>query len=109
LSLVAPVWARPGRKLYRVLVEGSGVTVPVRESTDFIRGFFSTRVVAAVSPEEAARLAFEAVITEWRNSGFQAAGSVSGTPTLVVSELHCLSSRVCFRPPRGFSLYTQLG
>lgn len=91
------------------MVEGTGVKIPVPESSDFIRGFFSTRVVAATSPQQATSLAFEAVRNEWRFSGHEATDFSSAQPTLAVSELTQLRSRVYLRAPRGFTLYTQLG
>jgi hypothetical protein len=98
-----PVWARGSAELHRVRLHGTGFRLPFEGAKFPARGFFTTRIVAASSTEEARAAARRAVQDEWRRSGFETASGAM--PSMSVDEHRVLVNRWIWRPPRGFIFY----
>jgi hypothetical protein len=100
MALPRPVFALPGRTLYRVLVCGRGISLPV-EGDAPICGFFVSVFVAARSADEAERDALTRVRARWQRYADRATGELE----LSVEESEALAVRFVLRPVPGFVFF----
>ena len=72
---------------FKVMLHGEGVEVPDVGGGPPIVGFYTTRLVRAVSPEEAKKKAAALVVADW-SSGEYATSNRAGVPRLTVESVH---------------------
>ncbi len=91
---------------FRVSFQGKGIRLPFDDGDPAI-GFFTTRVVQANSPEDAADVARRVVLAEWRDGGAYAAVNTGEIPRLSVESVVGLGLvRGLFgRKPAGYTFY----
>ncbi len=100
-TLPRPVFALGSKHLYRVMIHGSGFTLPVNLSNP-ATGFFTARFVAARNRHDAERIALDRVASEW-NSYRDAAGDA----TLSVDGSEALAEHFRLRSGIGFTFYSE--
>jgi hypothetical protein len=98
-----PVLAIGAQQLYRVLIHGSGFSLPLRDGGERIVGFFTTRFVAAANVRDAEIKARSSVLREWKRRGYEA--SAGSSPILELEELEVIHSRFRFRSGAGFTFF----
>jgi hypothetical protein len=98
-----PVLAIGAQQLYRVLIHGSGFSLPLRGGGEPIVGFFTTRFVAAANVRDAEIKARSSVLTEWKRRGYEA--SAGASPILELEDLEVVHSRFRLRSGAGFTFF----
>ena len=98
-----PVLAIGAQQLHRVLIHGSGFSLPHRHSSEPIVGFFTTRFVAAANVRDAEIKSRASVLREWKRRGYEA--SAGASPILELEDLEVMHSRFRFRSGAGFSFF----
>jgi hypothetical protein len=98
-----PVLATGAQQLYRVLLHGSGFSLPLRDGGEPIVGFFTTRFVAATNVRDAEIKARSSVLREWKRRGYE--GCAGSSPILELEDLEILHSRFRLRSGAGFTFY----
>ena len=98
-----PVLAIGTQQLYRVVIHGTGFSLPLDGRDESIIGFFTTRFVAAVNVRDAEIKACASVSTEWKQCGHEACAECS--PLLELEELELVHGRFRLRSGAGFAFY----
>ena len=104
-SYPRPALALGARRLFLVMVKGSGFSVPAAGGGPPIQFFLTIRIVSAHDPDEADRLARERVASDWWTTS--AVGRLAG-PALVLQATHIelLTARFRLRSTFAFVLLT---
>jgi hypothetical protein len=98
-----PVFVIGAQQLYRVLIHGSGFSLPLSDDSETISDFFTTRFVAAANVRDAETKARSSVLREWKRRGYEArAGS---SPVLELEDLAMVHSRFRLRSGAGFTFF----
>lgn len=98
-----PVVAIGAKQLYRVMIHGSGFSLPPLADAPPIVGFVTTRFVAAANVRDAEAMARSSVLTEWKRRGYEALAG--GSPTLGIEHLELVYSRFRVRSGAGFTFF----
>jgi hypothetical protein len=98
-----PVFAFGTKQLYRVMIHGSGINLPIGSDSK-ASGFYTTRFVAASSKADAGQIAMSRVEVEWTNRGYRDLG---GNVTLETDQVDPLIDRFMLRSAMGFTFYTE--
>ncbi len=100
-----PVLALGARRLFLLMVKGSGFSVPAAGGGPPIQFFLTVRIVSAHDLDEADRLARERVASDWWTTS--AVGRLAG-PAIVLQATHIerLSARFRLRSSFAFVLLT---
>ena len=77
---------------FRVMLSGTGISLPCEEGSAPIVGFYTTRDVYASSIEQAVRKATDLVLKHWLPGGNYAAANEGAVPTITLDK----SLRVSF-------------
>ena len=102
-TIPRPVFALGGKQLYRVMIHGSGINLPI--GTDYkASGFYTTRLVAASSKADAGQIAMNRVEIEWTNRGYRHFG---GNAALEIDHIDPLIDRFMLRSGMGFTFYPE--
>ena len=101
LSLSLPVFAWPGRQLFRVVLHGSGFVLPVDGRPSSV-GFYITYFVAGRDVRSAERKAAERLNERWANVYDEAAGEL----IVETEEVERLDDRFMWRSRSGFVFYS---
>jgi len=101
--LPLPVVAFGADTLFLVSIEGSAFALTIGETTKPVVGFFTHRIVAARTEDDAQHKAFDNVCQQWRRRGYE--GLAQKRPTLIVNEIERLPGRFRLRSGAGFSFH----
>jgi hypothetical protein len=99
-KLAVPAFAFPGRTLYRVVVHGHGIQLPVEDAEPII-GFYHTQFVAAQTVRDAEVIALRRTRDRWE-SFYPAA---SGELKLEIEVIGPARGRFRWRSRLGFGFY----
>lgn len=100
-SLPTPVLALGRSRLFRVHLEGTGISLEYGGAYP-ISGFHVVRVVKALDPTGAARRSIELVADEWDTFGWRQLG---GDVRLEVKSVQAVEGRWRWRSGSGFTFY----
>jgi len=101
--LPRPALALGAKSLYLVSLEGSDFSLNIGETTRPVVGFFTHRIVAAETEDEAKLMACAAVCEQWRDRGYEYLALK--LPGLVVNEIERLDGWVRLRSGAGFTFH----
>ena len=98
----------PPMPYFKVRLSGVGISLPFKDGSDPVIGFFTTRMVRAPSVEQAHAMSEEIVLSEWRPGGPYFEGNSGSLPSLAVEESWQVSllTGIFGRKPRGYSFYS---
>jgi hypothetical protein len=98
-----PVFVVGSQQLYRVLIHGSGFSLPLSDGGEPISGFFTTRFVAASNVRDAEIKARSSVLREWKRGGYEARADSS--PILELEDVEIVHARFRLRSGAGFTFF----
>jgi hypothetical protein len=90
---------------FKVVLSGRGISLPFEGSPDPAVGFFTTRWVTARDTAEAASVAIERVISEWRPAGVYDAGGIPDVAGETVNALGWWAGLFARKPGAGYTFY----
>lgn len=92
---------------FSVLIEGSGIDVPIADPDTAAAGFFASRVVFAENAAQAGRRAVEVIAADWEPQTDHGRVNRGARPTLVVDSTRALSWWRGFlrRNRRGYTFF----
>lgn len=93
---------------FRVMLSGTGISIPLEDASDPVIGFFTTRDVFAQNADQAEAKAVELVLKHWTPGGSYAAANQGAIPTLTLDKLWRVSYLYGLfgRKPSGYSFYS---
>ena len=100
-KLSLPVIAWPGQSIFRALLHGYGIVLPIEESDSCI-GFYTTYFVAARSVRAAEMKAVAQLQARWRTFCPQASGQLH----VDVEDLKRINTRLHIRARYGMEFYS---
>ena len=89
------------------MFSGDGISLPSKNGLDFVRGFFTTRLVKATTAADAREIAKELVLSEWCQGGAYATSNQGSVPSLAVESVLPISTLkgIFKRKPAGYTFY----
>lgn len=102
-GLPSPVAALGANNLYLVSLEGFDFVLPMGEPTKPVVGFFTHKIVAARTEDEAKLRASDSIVQQWRDRGYERVALK--LPSLTVDTVEQLPGWFRFRSGAGFTFH----